>query len=278
MSGLSITLASDASPLEMAAVNAMIAVLAGRDVVVMPVAVAPSTEAPGEPEDGPASSSGLGAAFAPGTSATVPAAPVAIPTPMPEVPAPPAPPAASGGTDVDAEGLPWDARIHGETRAKTAKGLWKRRRNTDDAVWDAVRAELKATMSAGAPPPPFAALAAQVPDTPPADAPDPAQVFAASAAPILPVPTPPAAPVPPVPAPPAPVVTAPPVPDATDATDGMAAVGRFVKDAAELQAAGTLTPADVEAACNSVGVPGPRALIHRPDLVPAVRLALGMPA
>lgn len=31
---------------------------------------------------------------------------------------------ASDGTGVDAEGLPWDARIHSSSKKKTAKGLW----------------------------------------------------------------------------------------------------------------------------------------------------------
>ena len=44
---------------------------------------------------------------------------------------------------VDAEGLPWDERIHSSNRRITAKGVWTRRKNVDDAVYNSVVAELR---------------------------------------------------------------------------------------------------------------------------------------
>ena len=50
-------------------------------------------------------------------------------------------------TAVDSEDLPWDARIHSETKAKLANGNWRRRRNVDDSLYERVIEELKATMA-----------------------------------------------------------------------------------------------------------------------------------
>lgn len=50
---------------------------------------------------------------------------------------------ASTTADRDSAGIPWDERIHASTKTKTANGNWTRRRNTDDAVFNAVMAELK---------------------------------------------------------------------------------------------------------------------------------------
>lgn len=44
---------------------------------------------------------------------------------------------------VDADGLPWDERIHSSNRKMTAKGVWTRRKNVDDAVYNSVVAELR---------------------------------------------------------------------------------------------------------------------------------------
>lgn len=52
--------------------------------------------------------------------------------------------APSNGGNVDADGMPWDARIHSGSREKTSKGKWKSRRGVDDAVVATVEAELKA--------------------------------------------------------------------------------------------------------------------------------------
>lgn len=67
-------------------------------------------------------------------------------------PDPPRAPVVTGG-DLDADGIPWDKRIHAETKSQTQKGLWQRRRNTDDAVFASVMAELKAAKGARVPVP-----------------------------------------------------------------------------------------------------------------------------
>lgn len=45
--------------------------------------------------------------------------------------------------ELDAEGMPWDERIHSSTRSQTQKGVWARRRNVDDKVFNTVTKELK---------------------------------------------------------------------------------------------------------------------------------------
>lgn len=44
---------------------------------------------------------------------------------------------------LDTAGIPWDARIHAGTKTTNKDGTWSRRRNTPDATYDAVMAELK---------------------------------------------------------------------------------------------------------------------------------------
>lgn len=144
-----------------------------------------------------------------------PQIPLPLPIPLPVLTAPPATPAAiappapapaasddTGATDAD--GLPWDARIHSSGRDKNSDGRWRKRRNVDEAVVTAVTAELRTlveNMHAGridvvthvgerptdviVPPPPVAA--APVPPPPPLD---PVAAFAQPA--VVPVPPPPA--------------------------------------------------------------------------------------
>lgn len=45
--------------------------------------------------------------------------------------------------ELDAAGLPWDARIHASTKTKTQKNVWTARKGVDDSVRDAVTAELR---------------------------------------------------------------------------------------------------------------------------------------
>lgn len=102
--------------------------------------------------------------------------------------------AAFGGTaptgERDKEGIPWDERIHSGSKEKSQTGIWKRRRNTPDATFDAVMAELRAantsrTMEAAAgivPPPPPPSVPAP-PTTSPAQSQTPAAPAASSTAP-----------------------------------------------------------------------------------------------
>lgn len=89
--------------------------------------------------------------------------------------------AAAFGGDVperDANGLPWDHRIHSSSKARVADGSWRKMRGVDPALVATVEAELRALMAApvaaaDVPPPPAAAepaAPAQVPPPPPAQA------------------------------------------------------------------------------------------------------------
>lgn len=55
---------------------------------------------------------------------------------------------------VDANGTPWDARIHSDSKAVNADKTWRKRRGVDDATFAAVMAELTAAGEDEAPPPP----------------------------------------------------------------------------------------------------------------------------
>lgn len=86
---------------------------------------------------------------------------------------------------VDAEGLPFDDRIHAKaSQPFKADGTWKRRKNISDELYNSVRAELKARAAASG--------AAAAVDTP-APAPQVAQTpTVAVAAPVVETPPPPA--------------------------------------------------------------------------------------
>ena len=43
--------------------------------------------------------------------------------------------------DLDADGIPWDERIHASTQTKTQDGRWKKKRGVDQDVYEAVIAE-----------------------------------------------------------------------------------------------------------------------------------------
>ena len=45
-------------------------------------------------------------------------------------------------SEIDAEGLCWDARIHSSNKKKTAKGVWQRRRGVSDEAYEAIKAEI----------------------------------------------------------------------------------------------------------------------------------------
>jgi len=48
-----------------------------------------------------------------------------------------------GSIEVDAEGTPWDERIHAGTKTMSVKNIWKKKRGVDDEVFIAVMAELQ---------------------------------------------------------------------------------------------------------------------------------------
>lgn len=97
----------------------------------------------------------------------------------------PAQPSAASD-EVDADGLPWDERIHSSSKKKTAKNVWARRKNVDDSVFDQVVAELRSGGNGGA-----AANYGQAPSAPSVNAVPSAPVMpAAPMAPAQPMPVP----------------------------------------------------------------------------------------
>jgi len=55
--------------------------------------------------------------------------------------------------DLDADGLPWDERIHSGNKKKKTDGTWTKKRGVNDAEYNQVRAELLAKEQGGALPP-----------------------------------------------------------------------------------------------------------------------------
>lgn len=134
-------------------------------------------------------------------------------------------------SDVDSSGMPWDGRIHSEKKGVKADGTWKRRRNTDDALFNAVEAELRARVQPPAVPP--------IPGNPP---PVP-QIIPPPPMALPPAPMQPAAPMPVmsepppvmVPPPAAPVVLQPPpaMPPVVAAPSPLAEVAAVVAPAVD---------------------------------------------
>lgn len=193
--------------------------------------------------------------------------PVAVPPPAPTAetataapaPAPQAAPAASpsSGVELDADGLPWDARIHSgpaDKRPKNADGRWRRGRGVDDETVATVTAELRQIMGAPAPAPIPAAAPTPEPVLAPASPPP---------APVAAVPTPaPAAP-PPTPAP-VDTVSGPAV-----AATAVSTFADLMKKVTRMQTAGLVTVETTSQIAASLGLTGLRDLMQRPDLVPS---------
>lgn len=116
---------------------------------------------------GPASPLPLGAMVAPSTAVAAPLLTVPVASPVTfaaSVSAPPVAMPVSAGTiaapptvnpapavEVDANGLPWDARIHAESKNKVVDGTWRKKRQLDPVLLATVEAELKQLMSATRP-------------------------------------------------------------------------------------------------------------------------------
>jgi hypothetical protein len=179
------------------------------------------------------------------------------------VPAPPTSPS------LDADGLPWDGRIHSSSKALLADGRWRQRRNTDPAVVAAVTAELRAVMSSAR----SGALAVDAAHT---------ERFASI------VPPPPAEPTELFARPePALVVTHAVPPPVDPSPFGTSTEAGFFKPHAVDNAmsfpefmkaitAARIAPGVVLEACKAVGMPSIPALNQRPDLIPQVAAALGV--
>lgn len=170
---------------------------------------------------------------------------------------------AASATERDSEGIPWDERIHASTKTTNKDGTWTRRRNTPDATFDAVMAELKAantqrTLDAAAAMTTAPAVAVPVPPTPSVPAPP---TSAESPAPS------------PAPAAPAASSSAPAVPAPPTAASSFPQIMMKVTKA---QTAGKVTPEAIKNLLMSIGAApdangnyGIIALNKQPDLIPA---------
>lgn len=207
-----------------------------------------------------------------------------IPSPTP--PAPPAPPAVTAAAsipappaapqapapgivgEVDADGIPWDGRIHSSSKKKTADNRWKVARNMDPELVRKVRAELIALRDAangGAPP---AAPAA----------PAPAPVVSMTA------PQPPAPPAAPPfvntltglpPAPPAAPAPAPaPAASADDPAEQAKKFTAILQHISGLINTKQITAPQVNDVLAPLGIPQLGLLNKRPDLYDAVRTGI----
>jgi hypothetical protein len=83
---------------------------------------------------------------------------------------------------LDADKLPWDARIHSSARSQNADGRWKKKRGVDDMIVSVVESELRGVMALPSVPVVIPA-APLTPPTPPAP-----PTMAAPAAPLAPFP------------------------------------------------------------------------------------------
>lgn len=176
-------------------------------------------------------------------------------TPSTAVPPPPAPTAPTVTTpghvssDVDVNGLPWDHRIHAESKAKIADGSWRSKRNLDPAIKATVEAELRQVMGAPAAIPlAVPTVTTQVP-APPVTASSPTTTASRPVAPVAPPPAPPA-------------------------TDARQVFVQLVGRCAAAIAAGKLTQAEVTECCTARGVPMLPLLANRLDLVADVAAAV----
>lgn len=107
----------------------------------------------GKPDTGAqeaAAAFGGAAPLAVSTPAIAAAFTVAPPPPVNTAPITTTPGAVSSaaGVDLDAKGLPWDSRIHAESKGKIADGTWRKKRNLDPAMLAQVEAELRQVMGA----------------------------------------------------------------------------------------------------------------------------------
>jgi hypothetical protein len=147
--------------------------------------------------------------------------------------------------NTDADGLPWDERIHASTRSMKADGTWTRRRGISDETYDAVMAELRASVAAGTDVGEAQELPVIQEPTPEPDS--AAQAFA------------PAVPTPPVPPVPVPAVPAPPTASAAPEFH------ELIRRVTPLQAAGKLDAAGVSSLLGAVGLKSIADLIKADD-------------
>lgn len=148
---------------------------------------------------------------------------------------------------LDADGLPWDERIHSGNRQQTGDGKWRKRRGVDDATMAAVTAELRGAAVPTQPAVSAPSVPASAPSsalTPPAPAaapaPSPIAIQAENSAPA-----------------PAPA----PAPVGGVEQPNMAEFARIMKKVAEYQAAEKITGAQVNETLAQCGLATSRELV-----------------
>lgn len=172
------------------------------------------------------------------------------------------------GTGLDADGLPWDARIHTSTKTKTAKGLWtKVRGGPKGAELAAIEAELRAGLTSAPTEQPAAPVPVPpmpIPVAPPVAPPMPthtAQVDASTLPPPVPMPaavTPePVAEQPPVEQPPAATAAEP------DEQWDFAKLMQQIGDKIGSQ----ITPETLSQVCGAMGIGSIMDLAPKPELI-----------
>ncbi len=205
-----------------------------------------------------------GATAAPFTAGVVPLPTVPVDMPVTTltvpfaVPLPPVPPvpvtvaptvsvaAPTNPVDLDKTGIPWDHRIHAESKAKIADGTWRAKRNCDPALKATVEAELRQLMG----------VAPSVP-LPPSVAP-PVGPVTIHTPPMLATPTPTVA-----------VNVIPAAPSAAPIDPKLQFVQLVGRASAAIQAK-KITLQEVSEICAAAGVPALPLLANRLDLVPDV--------
>jgi len=185
--------------------------------------------------------------------APIVAAPIALP-PVNLGPASSAAPVTPAGVELDAKGIPWDNRIHADSKNKIADGTWRKKRNLDPATVATVEAELRTLM--GAPVVPLAPTPAQqaVTVTTPTDGP---------ASSVVAVPAPPSTLA-------SQVSSTPPAPLGSVPQDARQQFVALVGRASAAIQRGKVTQAEVTQCCAAAGVPALPLLANRLDLVAQV--------
>lgn len=127
------------------------------------------------------------------TSAPAPL-PLPLPAPAASAPIPAAAPAtaetspapSAAGMPLDSAGIPWDARIHSESKKQNADGTWRKRSKLPEGRYEEVLAQIKGLMAASTGAPPTAAPAPSTPIPGPASSGAPVPIPGTSTTPATP--------------------------------------------------------------------------------------------
>lgn len=171
--------------------------------------------------------------------------------------------ATPAGVELDSEGIPWDGRIHSSSKKKLVEnGRWKLIRGVDKDLVEEIKAQLLEGLAAPVPAPVESAQTQGLhPD------PNPLSVAAVNHA-IANAPKPPVS-----------EQMGKPAPAATTGTPAVVDAGPQISNFAQLMAAITsagLKPDQINPVIQSLGIAAMPVLATRPDLIPAVALALGL--